>query len=247
MPDFIYRISYEEWGAVLGLSKSSAFNNVNSSEVIIKVSNGFDSDTKRRETNSYLPFNRTNESKSTMSKPVFKNKKESSKKKNESSKERTSVIKDEYIDDIVKEMFNKLVEEREKEEKENIIKQKDEILSKNSKGEIEVEKFLSTNNIMYIRQKEFSECISPKGYPLRFDFYVSNESSNLLIEFDGRQHFEPVSVFGGKEVFKRQIIYDKNKNDFVKKNNIPLLRIPYTEQKNIEQILINKLKELNFI
>ena len=41
---------------------------------------------------------------------------------------------------------------------------------------------LTENNIPFIQEKKFDSCISPKGNPLRFDFYVNNK---YLIEYDG--------------------------------------------------------------
>ncbi|MGO3380051.1 MAG: hypothetical protein ACTIL5_10185 [Lactococcus cremoris] len=67
-----YRICYEEWGFVLKVAKSNAFTVINNSEVIIKVSNGFDSDTKRRETNSYLTFDSVEDVKEVSLKPTYK-------------------------------------------------------------------------------------------------------------------------------------------------------------------------------
>lgn len=72
MKNHQYRICYEEWGFVLKIAKSNAFKSVNSSEVIIKVSNGFDSDTKRRETNSYLTFDSVEDVKEVSMKPTYK-------------------------------------------------------------------------------------------------------------------------------------------------------------------------------
>ena len=60
---------------------------------------------------------------------------------------------------------------------------------------------------------------------------------NLCIEYDGRQHFEPVEFFGGKEQFKIQKINDKLKDTYCRNNNIDLLRIPYWEFDNIDEIL----------
>ena len=51
-----YRICYEEWSLVLGMTSRNAFTVIDNSEVIVRVSNGFDLDTNRRETNSYLTF-----------------------------------------------------------------------------------------------------------------------------------------------------------------------------------------------
>ena len=114
-----------------------------------------------------------------------------------------------------------------------------------SKGEKEISNILNSLSIKYTSQKRFKECRYKNTLP--FDFYIHNKKSKLLIEFDGEQHFKSVEVFGGEESFQLTQLRDKIKNDFALSNNIPLLRIPYTEQDNIEQILTNKLKELNFI
>ncbi|MHA3997493.1 hypothetical protein ACXPVD_03270 [Lactococcus cremoris] len=72
MKNHQYRICYEEWGLVLKVAKSNAFNSVNNTEVIVKVSNGFDSDTNRRETNSYLTFDSVEDVKEVSLKPTYK-------------------------------------------------------------------------------------------------------------------------------------------------------------------------------
>lgn len=114
-----------------------------------------------------------------------------------------------------------------------------------SKGEKAISDILNCLNIKYTSQKRFPECRHKNMLP--FDFYVHNKKSKLLIEFDGEQHFKSVEHFGGDENFQITQLRDKIKNNFALSNNIPLLRIPYTEQDNIESILTNKLKELNFI
>ena len=76
-----------------------------------------------------------------------------------------------------------------------------------------------------------------------FDFYLPDY--NLLIEFDGIQHYEIRGHFGGYDGFVDTKIRDTIKNIYCKDNNIDLLRIPYWDYKNIENILVNKLK-LNY-
>ena len=62
-------------------------------------------------------------------------------------------------------------------------------------------------------------------------------NNNLIIEFDGRQHFE--SVYNRDyETTKR---HDAIKNQYCQDNNIDILRIPYWDEDNIESIIINKL------
>lgn len=56
----------------------------------------------------------------------------------------------------------------------------------------------------------------------------------------------PITHFGGEERFKKQQINDAFKNSWCEKNNIPIIRIPYTHLKNlcIEDLL---LETSNFI
>ena len=104
---------------------------------------------------------------------------------------------------------------------------------KKSFGERKVEKFLLSNNINFVEQKRFDKCKNANTLP--FDFYLPD--FNLLIEYDGRQHFEVIEHFGGEkrltETKKRDII----KSRFAKDNGFVLLRINHKEYKNIEKIL----------
>ena len=62
---------------------------------------------------------------------------------------------------------------------------------------------------------------------LRFDFYIPK--NNICIEYQGKQHYEPIEYFGGSEKFNYQLIRDKIKNDYCLKNNIHLIIIKYNE------------------
>ena len=111
------------------------------------------------------------------------------------------------------------------------------------KGEEKVEKILSKNSINFIEQYWFKDC--RYKYPLKFDFYLPE--NNICIEYDGLGHFEPIN-FGGKreeeviEIFKEGQIRDQIKNKYCKDNNITLIRIPYWDFDNIENILKEHLK-----
>ncbi len=100
-----------------------------------------------------------------------------------------------------------------------------------SKGELEIIRLLTENEITFVRQKRFEECKDKRA--LLFDFYLPY--FYILIEFDGEQHFRAVDCFGGEEGYKDIQRRDKIKDDFCKKKRIPLVRIPYN--KNIEQCL----------
>ena len=104
----------------------------------------------------------------------------------------------------------------------------------NSSGNMKVEKAISEFNIRYI--KEYHININSEDISfIRFDFYLPD--LKLAIEYDGEQHFMPVSRFGGEEQFLRIQKRDKFKNEYCKNNNITLIRIPYYEKDNITNII----------
>jgi hypothetical protein len=95
-----------------------------------------------------------------------------------------------------------------------------------SKGEKIIREWLEQNNIDFVYQKTFSDCRGKRN-PLPFDFYFPN--NNLLIEYDGIQHYKPVRLFNGENGFKETKNNDKIKNEFAQNNNIQLLRISYMD------------------
>lgn len=106
-----------------------------------------------------------------------------------------------------------------------------------SKGEKIIRHFLEKNNIFFEREKKFDDCQNKTHLP--FDFYI--ESKNLIIEFDGAQHYKPMLFFGGKQGFESIKINDKRKTEFCQEAGIKLLRISYKEIKKIESILEKNL------
>lgn len=104
-----------------------------------------------------------------------------------------------------------------------------------SKGERQIRLWLEDKHIVYEKQKKFEDCRDIK--PLPFDFYLLRY--NLCIEFDGKQHYEPIEYFGGQKNFELQQKHDIIKDEYCKNNGISLLRIPYF--KNVEEELNNFL------
>jgi len=102
-------------------------------------------------------------------------------------------------------------------------------ICRESLGELIVDKVLKDLNIKYNRFQKFERCLSASGRQLSFDFYLPDY--NICIEYDGEQHFGPVSVYGGDEKFKRQQLNDKIKDEYCKKSGIKLLRISYKYKK----------------
>ena len=116
-------------------------------------------------------------------------------------------------------------------------------ICKSSIGERRIQKYLVENNINYIHQKRFKDC--KDIYSLPFDFYLPQY--NLIIEYDGRQHFMIVDKFGGEEDFIKRIIHDAIKNQYCEDNNINILRIPYWEQFKIENLISQTIENLSRI
>lgn len=105
-----------------------------------------------------------------------------------------------------------------------------------SKYEEKIAKYLNKNNIKYFREYRFDNCKYKNRLP--FDFYLPD--CNTCIEFDGVYHYKPLF---GKKHLKNCKIRDKIKTKFCLDNHIKLIRIPYWESQNIENIL-NKLAKL---
>ncbi len=108
---------------------------------------------------------------------------------------------------------------------------------KESKGEKEVAFILEKYIIKYQKEKRFDDCRNK--YSLSFDFYLPDY--NCCIEFNGRQHYNPVDYFGGEQALKKQQTNDQIKKDYCKTNKIKLLIIPHSHKQTIEQIIVNKL------
>ena len=112
-----------------------------------------------------------------------------------------------------------------------------------SKGENKINQFLLENAISFIPQKSFEGCVYI--HKLKFDFYLS--TYNVCIEFDGEQHHKEGTFRYNKtqeesrKAFEIQQIKDNIKTQYCKDNNIPLIRIPYWDIKNIETILTKEL------
>lgn len=104
---------------------------------------------------------------------------------------------------------------------------------KNSKGEKAIELYLRKNKIEYKYQYSFQDCRLKRVLP--FDFYLPK--NNILVEFDGEQHYRPIKWFGGEIGFKTTQKSDNIKNKYCTNNNIKLIRIKYNDYKNINKIL----------
>lgn len=104
-----------------------------------------------------------------------------------------------------------------------------------------IEQILLNNQIKYIKEKIFNDCINPKtNYKLRFDFYLPDY--NCCIEYDGKQHFKPVKQWDKNDSLEDRQYRDNIKTRYCFEHNIKLVRIPYTESLNInDKYILSRL------
>ena len=115
-----------------------------------------------------------------------------------------------------------------------------------SYGEYCIQQLLNENKISYTTQKKFNNCIFENGYLAIFDFYIEDK---YIIEFDGEQHFKyrydnDYHGWNNKNNFKTTRKNDLIKNKYCFDNNIPLIRIPYDAEYNLNDL---KLETTRFL
>ena len=117
-------------------------------------------------------------------------------------------------------------------------------ICKKSKGEKKCLKYFQDNNIIFTPQYQYSDLYGVNNYPLRFDFAILGINHNVLglIEYDGIFHFEKQYDNDGYENLQ---IHDQRKNIYCEEHNIPLLRIPYWEYDNVDEILDEFIKNIS--
>lgn len=112
--------------------------------------------------------------------------------------------------------------------------------TKESHGEVKIREILIKNSINFVSQKTFKDFnyFDTNGKP-RYDFYLPDY--NILIEYDGEQHFKKVQSWDTEENFQLRILHDKIKNEYAWNNNFIIIRIPYTHYNDLslEDLLDN--------
>ena len=111
-----------------------------------------------------------------------------------------------------------------------------------SKGEAKILQILNTLQVEFKQQYSFSDFTTIENIPYRFDFAVlKDEKVQCLIEYDGIQHFFATNQgWNTEQSLKRNQYIDKLKDKYAKENNIPLIRIPYTDFDKIDIDYINE-------
>ena len=111
-----------------------------------------------------------------------------------------------------------------------------------SKGEIKIAEILTQAGMNFVEEYSFPELKSPNGRVLRFDFVVFDDDGKIdfIIEYQGRQHYEASSKFGGKKGLYQQQFNDNKKRKFCALHGFNLIEIPYTEENLISYDYIIK-------
>lgn len=103
-----------------------------------------------------------------------------------------------------------------------------------SRGETKIKDFLKKEGITFEEQKRLA---SLRKAP--FDFYLPDY--NLLIEFQGRQHYEAVEKFGGEKQFLIQKEIDQKKFKIANEEGYNIFYISYKNLNSINEILAQRL------
>lgn len=113
---------------------------------------------------------------------------------------------------------------------------------KASRGEIKIHEVLEMAGLPFTEEYTFPGLVSSSGRALRFDFCVFDDNGDIdfLIEYQGRQHYEESSKFGGKRGLFQQQYNDRMKREYCKKHRITLVLIPYWEEQFINYDYIMK-------
>ena len=108
---------------------------------------------------------------------------------------------------------------------------------RSSRGEIKIYEILTNNGLNFKEEFIFPDLVSFSGHPLqlRFDFAVFDDAGDLdfLIEYQGIQHYEAKSKFGGMAGLRKQQANDMRKREYCRKHDITLVIIPYWDDERL--------------
>jgi very-short-patch-repair endonuclease/glutaredoxin len=93
-----------------------------------------------------------------------------------------------------------------------------------SLGEKAIAAHLDKGGVRYVRQATFDGLRTKR--PLPFDFYLPD--IGCLIEYNGAQHYRPVSAWGGVDGLRHREHLDRMKRQWAAENGYSVIDIPYT-------------------
>jgi hypothetical protein len=109
-----------------------------------------------------------------------------------------------------------------------------------SKGEMIINNWLQEHGFDFRSQYSFDGCVLSTGRRPFFDFVLfKNDKPYLVIEYNGRQHYEATGGWNTEEEFAKTQRRDSEKLQWCEDNHYPVLVIKYDE--DIEKILGERL------
>ena len=111
-----------------------------------------------------------------------------------------------------------------------------------SKGQKIIGNWLESHHISFTKEETFNKADglkTDKCNYLRFDIFIP--SKNLIIEFDGIQHFYPIEMWGGENALLKTQEHDLIKNNWANENNIDIIRFNYKQTKQQIENILNSL------
>jgi hypothetical protein len=117
-----------------------------------------------------------------------------------------------------------------------------------SEGEEAVKRCLEANDIPFRMQTSLIAAMQPGvvgGGGLTFDFYVPD--IRLAIEFDGKQHREPVEYFGGIQGFLDTLRCDDIKHVMCLEHRISLLRLTDDDLPRLDHVVLSTIRVIRTV
>ncbi len=104
---------------------------------------------------------------------------------------------------------------------------------------------LTKLKINFIPQHTIKDC----KFVLNLKFDAFDINNNIAFEYNGEQHYRPVDFAGKGEEwaireFEKTVKRDNVKIEYCKNHNIPIIIVPYWEKNNMEDYILDKLKEI---
>ena len=116
-------------------------------------------------------------------------------------------------------------------------------MCKNSLGEEKIYSLFTSLGLKVEKDfyKEYAFEDLKINHKLRYDYYVP--SKKLLIEYNGRQHYEIYDKWDTRKTFLKRKHYDWIKRKYAQKHNLKLLTIPYWKLSEIDKIIMEELNK----
>lgn len=113
---------------------------------------------------------------------------------------------------------------------------------RSSKGEKEVDTVIRDLGYRPKEQMKFPKCKNKRLLP--FDNSIIGQLPlDILIEFDGVQHFTSKPFFGGAQGYEKRVKHDIIKNTFALEHNYVLLRISYKDITKVRKLITQAIDQ----